>query len=74
MTAGIESPWMTVREVAEYARRSTDSVYTALQVGELAGHQTKAPKGKWSIHREAIDRWLAGERPAASRTKRLRSA
>ncbi|MBM4580875.1 helix-turn-helix domain-containing protein [Prescottella equi] len=66
------SPWLTVREVADYSRCCTDIVYAALQAGELAGTQRVVPNGRWTIHRDAVDRWLCGERASASKT--LRSA
>ncbi|KJF21923.1 DNA-binding protein [Rhodococcus sp. AD45-ID] len=60
MTA-LETPWMTVKEVAAYSRRSGDAVYIALQSGELKASQSKAPKGRWNIHRDDVDAWLRGE-------------
>ena len=62
-----DSPWLTVREVAAYARCGTDTVYEALQAGALEGTQRVIPRGKWTIHRDAVDRWLLGERPARRR-------
>ncbi|NKW17040.1 helix-turn-helix domain-containing protein [Rhodococcus hoagii] len=67
-----DSPWMTVREVAEYARCCADVVYAALQREELRGTQRVVPRGRWTVHREDVDRWLAGEAPA--KKPRLRSA
>jgi excisionase family DNA binding protein len=64
MTEG--SPWLTSVEVAEYARRHQETILLALRRGELEGVQHK-PLAAWRIHRDAVDRWLKGEKPAKSK-------
>ncbi|NKS54748.1 helix-turn-helix domain-containing protein [Rhodococcus hoagii] len=72
MSGELDSPWLTVAEVASYARCCADVVYAALQTGELKGTQRVVPRGRWTVHRDAVDRWIAGEAPTPKR--KLRSA
>lgn len=59
----IDTPWMTVPEVAAYARSSRSDILAALACEELRGHQRVAG-GRWRIHRDDVDAWLRGEPPA----------
>jgi len=64
-----DSPWLLVPEVVTYARSSKTEVLAALADGSLAGKQLR-PGGKWRVHRDAVDAWLAGE-PYVPETPRL---
>lgn len=61
MESPISSPWLTVDEAAQYARRHRNTVQAALTRGELEGNQTKRG-GRWLIHRDAVDAWTRGEK------------
>ena len=50
---------MTVREAADYARRSTSTVLDACQSGALFAKQ-RVKGGTWSIRPASIDAWLEG--------------
>lgn len=56
---GIESPWLTVSEASAYARLSEKTIGTACRDGSLRATQ-RVEKGKWLIHRSALDDWLEG--------------
>lgn len=56
----IETPWLTAPEAAVYAHRHPDTINRALRNGELAGNQPTR-KGRWLIHRDALDAWIRGE-------------
>ena len=56
----LETPWLTVTEAAQYARRHAETVMKALRDGSLRGYQTKR-SGIWSIHRDDLDAWIRGE-------------
>lgn len=58
----IESPWMDVAEAALYAKRHPETIRDALRAGELKGSRTGETRGKWSIHRNHLDAWIAGEK------------
>lgn len=63
----ITSPWLTLAEAAQYARRGQESVRLALASGELRGVQ--ASKGaKWRVRTVDLDAWLMGEKPDARRS------
>lgn len=67
MTAPIlDSPWMTVQEVATYARSSKTEVMTALRDQSLRGYQN-TERGRWRVHRDDVDAWLRKEPPASAR-------
>lgn len=69
---GGASPWMTTRQVAEYANRHRDTVLLALRLGQLKGYQNNGRAcSTWRVHRDDVDRWMRGEAPARGR---LRSA
>lgn len=70
----VESPWMTTRQVADYAGRHRDTVLLALRRKELKGAQREGrANATWRVHRDDVDRWMRGERPARG-NPRLRSA
>lgn len=70
MTAAVESPWMSVAEAAQYARRHHMTVQKALwryvrtngREG-LKGGQSNGANSVWSVHRDDVDTWLRGNRP-----------
>ncbi|WP_171061687.1 helix-turn-helix domain-containing protein [Rhodococcus zopfii] len=56
------SPWLTTKEAAAYARVHRETLYMALQAGELEGYQIGGkPSSPWRTTREALDRWIRGE-------------
>lgn len=61
----IETPWMTVKETAEYSKSHPQTVLKALNDGKLRGSQTKK-NGRWLIHRDAVDEWVTGDAPRKS--------
>jgi excisionase family DNA binding protein len=68
-----DSPVLTVKEAAAYARCGTNHLYRALRTGEIAATQGGRPapyrKGTWRIHRDALDAWLRGSSPEQASTK-----
>jgi excisionase family DNA binding protein len=54
----IDSPWMTTLEAAKYARCHPHTINKALRSRHLAGSQA-VTKGRWLIHRDALDAWIA---------------
>ncbi|MFH5231929.1 helix-turn-helix domain-containing protein [Antrihabitans spumae] len=70
-TGAVQSPWMTVPEAAQYARCGHGLVYEACRTGELKANQAgqhAGRRGKWRIHRDAIDEWLGS--PATTKRPR----
>lgn len=65
------SPWLTTKQVAEYAGMHPKTVQNALQDGELIGYQRTEPHGRWRIHVEDADAWIRGDAP---RERNLRVA
>lgn len=68
-----ESPILTVKEAAAYARCCDRLIYRALRRRELKGSQgvgpVQTPRGTWRIHRDDLDAWLRGENPEQHTTK-----
>jgi excisionase family DNA binding protein len=52
---------MTVKEVAEYLRVSTDLVYRLAQEGRIPASKVGA---QWRFKREKIDRWMEEQQRA----------
>jgi excisionase family DNA binding protein len=52
--------WLTTKDAATYAKRSTAFITRALRSGELRGNQP-GRKGTWLVHREDLDAWIRGE-------------
>lgn len=69
----LDSPWMTVLEVANYARSSRSEVLAALNDGTLHGSQLRK-NGRWRIHRDDVDAWLRGEPAPERRPQRYTSS
>ena len=52
--------WLTVKEVAQYLKLSTDLIYKLAQQGRIPASKVGAA---WRFKREKIDRWMdANER------------
>lgn len=58
--------WLTVKEVAEYLKLSTDLVYKFAQQGKVPVSRIGT---QWRFDREEIDAWVKAQRPR-SRKKR----
>lgn len=56
----LDTPWLTVLEAAQRARRGKRTVYRALAEGELRGNQSTVG-GAWTIHVDDLDAWVRGE-------------
>ncbi len=52
--------WLTVREVAEYLKLSTDLVYKFAQQGKIPVSKIG---NQWRFDREEIDDWVKAQRP-----------
>ncbi|MCP2168109.1 helix-turn-helix domain-containing protein [Goodfellowiella coeruleoviolacea] len=64
-----DSPWFpqpAVKNAAEYAGCHPKTLLAALQSGECKGYQAKA-RGRWRVHKDDVDRWIRGEKPARRR-------
>lgn len=72
-STAVETPWLTVQEVATYTRRHPKTVLRALREGEISGDRPK-PGVVWRIHRDAVDDWITGERRSASSAPVIASA
>lgn len=65
------SPWMTVREAAEYLRKHPQTVIRLLHTEQLKGFQSSGRNGTWRVHRDDADAYL---RNPPHTKRRLRSA
>lgn len=52
--------WLTVKEVAEYLKLSTDLVYKFAQRGKIPVSKIG---NQWRFDREEIDAWVKAQRP-----------
>lgn len=52
--------WLTVSEARQVTGVGANSLYAALQTGELKGTQ-RGRKGRWRIHCDDLDAWMRGE-------------
>ncbi|ADG98791.1 DNA binding domain protein, excisionase family [Segniliparus rotundus DSM 44985] len=68
-----QSPWLTVQEAADYARRHPVTVRAALSSGQLKGYRRTVPGGTWSIRRDDLEAWLT-QPPVQRRRKRPNAA
>ena len=51
---------MTVREVARMAGFHPDTIYRALEAGELRGMKAgNGPRARWRIRLEDVETWLS---------------
>lgn len=68
-----DTPWLTTKEAAEYARVNPHTIYDALRAGDLEGYQINGkPTNPWRTTTEALDRWIRGEpQPLKKRTPQL---
>lgn len=55
-----ERIWLDVHQAGEHAGYHWKTIQLACASGELHGSQRKAG-GRWRIHRECLDAWLAKE-------------
>ena len=72
----IETPWLTLTEASNYARCSPAHLRMALKAGSLHGSQA-GNRGRWIVHRDALDAWLKGEPqnvPVPQVTRRRKTA
>jgi excisionase family DNA binding protein len=60
MPPEVETPWFTVAQAARYIHRSEENLRDLLRAGTLRGNQP-GRKGKWLIHRDALDAFVRGE-------------
>lgn len=60
MASQKDSPWMTLREAARYARCATDLIVMAVNVGELPSYVRTAPSGRKSrfVNKDEVDEWM----------------
>jgi len=61
--------WLTVKEVAEYLKLSTDLVYKFAQQGKIPVSKIG---NQWRFDREEIDTWVKAQRPNAKQKKRAK--
>jgi len=59
----VDSPSMTVREVANYLNVDEKTVYRLAQKGELPGFKVA---GTWRFKRDDIDQWIEDQKKAAA--------
>ena len=59
----MNSPSMTVREVANYLNVDEKTVYRLAQKGELPGFKVA---GTWRFKRQDIDQWIEDQKKAAA--------
>ncbi|MBM4640477.1 helix-turn-helix domain-containing protein [Rhodococcus hoagii] len=64
------SPWMTVKETADYMRRHPQTVLHLLHTEQLEGFQPAGRNGSWRIHRDDIDKYMRGEGPKPKRRRK----
>lgn len=65
MTTDLLSPWLDVTSTTEYTGYHAVTIRTALEHGQLHGHQRRF-RGRWRIHINAINAWLSGENSATA--------
>lgn len=58
----MDSPSVTVREVANYLNVDEKTVYRLAQKGDLPGFKVA---GTWRFKREDIDKWIEDQKQAA---------
>jgi len=51
----MEEQWMTVKDVAEYLKVSTDLVYRLAQKGEIPASKVA---NRWRFRKDRINRWM----------------
>ena len=62
----MESPTMTVRDVAKYLNVDPKTVYRLAKKGELPGFKVA---GTWRFQRSDLDTWIAKQKAAAATNK-----
>jgi excisionase family DNA binding protein len=56
--------WLTVREVAQYLKLSTDLIYKLAQQGRIPASKVGSA---WRFKKEKIDRWMDGNEKRRNR-------
>lgn len=57
------SPWLTVKEAAQYARCSVNRIYAALGSGALDGAQAPGFRSQWLTTTTDLDNWIIARDP-----------
>lgn len=65
-----ETPYLTTTEVAAIIRTTPDYVAKLCKSGALRAQKV----GGWRIHRDALEAFMAGSKPAPTRVRRRRAA
>jgi excisionase family DNA binding protein len=60
-------PWLTVKEVAQYLKLSTDLIYKLAQQGKIPASKVGAA---WRFKREKIDQWMESKENGPKRRTR----
>jgi excisionase family DNA binding protein len=71
MRAKTDSQWLTVKEVAEYLRVSTDLIYRLAQEGKMPASKVG---GRWRFKKEKVDKWMDEQHSGPVRGKTRRTA
>lgn len=58
------SEWLSPAQVKQVTGYSLNTIWLALESGELHGHQAK-PRGHWRIKAEAVEAWIKHRNGAA---------
>jgi excisionase family DNA binding protein len=58
--------WLTVKEVAEYLKLSTDLIYKFAQNGTMPVSKIG---NQWRFDREEIDTWVKAQRPRSQKKR-----
>ena len=62
----MQDHWMTVKDVAEYLKLSTDLIYKLAQHGNIP--VTKVGS-QWRFKKEKIDEWMENQIPKAQQVR-----
>lgn len=60
MTSLNDRIWFSTEQAAEYAGCNVQTIRKAAASGALTAGQ-RSVKGRWRIHRDALDAWLRGD-------------
>lgn len=62
----MRNKWMTVKEVSNYLRVSTDLIYKLAQQGKIPASKIAS---SWRFDREEIDKWMKEKREKERKRK-----